>query len=153
MKIKGIFKNLSNAKGISIQLQTSDGEFIGKTDKVKKNKFNLSFKTPGKNEEKTGDINIVISDKNGNEANFKSKGKSVDLSPNEQTFTFNLNFSKKKARLKMKPKQNQLANQKRTGNWVASTASKPPVSARTLKPPATATNSPIQQADSPKLMI
>ena len=103
MKIKGIFKNLSNAKGISIQLQTSDGEIIGKTDKVKKNKFNLSFKTPGKNEEKTGDINIVISDKNGNEANFKSKGKSVDLSPNEQTFTFNLNFSKKKARMKMKP--------------------------------------------------
>ena len=115
MKIKGIFKNLSNAKGISIQLQTSDGEFIGKTDKVKKNKFNLSFKTPGKNEEKTGDINIVISDKNGNEANFKSKGKSVDLSPNEQTFTFNLNFSKKKARLKMKPETEPAG--KPEANW------------------------------------
>jgi len=103
MKIKGIFKNLANAKGLSIQLQTSDGEIIGKTDKAKKNKFNLSIQTPGKNEEQLGAINVVITDKNGNEANFKSKGKSVDLSPNEQTFTFNLNFSKKKAKLKMKP--------------------------------------------------
>ena len=103
MKIKGIFKNLANAKGLSIQLQTSDGEIIGKTDKAKKNKFNLAIQTPGKNEEQIGAINVVISDKNGNEANFKSKGKSVDLSPNEQTFTFNLNFSKKKAKLKMKP--------------------------------------------------
>ena len=103
MKIKGIFKNLTNAKGISIQLQTSDGEIIGKTDKAKKNKFNLSIQTPGKNEEQIGAINVVISDKNGNEANFKSKGKSVDLSPNEQTFTFNLTFGKKKTKLKMKP--------------------------------------------------
>ena len=115
MKIKGIFKNLSNAKGISIQLQTSDGEFIGKTDKVKKNKFKLSIQTPDNNEEKTGDINVVISDKNGNEANFKSKGKSVDLSPNEQTFTFNLNFSKKKARLKMKPETEPAG--KPEANW------------------------------------
>ena len=103
MKIKGIFKNLANAKELSIQLQTSDGKIIGKTDKAKKNKFKLSIQTPGKNEEQIGAINVVISDKNGNEANFKSKGKSVDLSPNEQTFTFNLNFSKKKAKLKMKP--------------------------------------------------
>ena len=103
MKIKGIFKSLTNAKGISIQLQTSDGKVIGKTDTVKKNKFKLSIQTPDNNEEKTGDINVVISDKNGNEANFKSKGKSVDLSPNEQSFTFNVNFSKKKAKLKMKP--------------------------------------------------
>ena len=103
MKIKGIFKSLANAKGISIQLQTSDGKVIGKTDTVKKNKFKLSIQTPDNNEEKTGDINVVISDKNGNEANFKSKGKSVDLSPNEQSFTFNVNFSKKKAKLKMKP--------------------------------------------------
>ena len=103
MKIKGIFKSLANAKGISIQLQTSDGKVIGKTDTVKKNKFKLSIQTPDKNEGKTGDINVVISDKNGNEANFKSKGKSVDLSPNEQSFTFNVNFSKKKAKLKMKP--------------------------------------------------
>ena len=103
MKIKGIFKRLTNAKGISIQLQTSDGKVIGKTDTVKKNKFKLSIETPDNNEEKTGDINVVISDKNGNEANFKSKGKSVDLSPNEQSFTFNVNFSKKKAKLKMKP--------------------------------------------------
>lgn len=103
MKIKGIFRNLANAKGISIQLQTSDGKVIGKTDTVKKNKFKLSIQIPNKNEEKTGDINVVISDKNGNEANFKSKGKSVDLSPNEQSFTFNVNFSKKKAKLKMKP--------------------------------------------------
>ena len=103
MKIKGIFKSLVNAKGISIQLQTSDGKVIGKTDTVKKNKFKLSIQTPDNNEEKTGDINVVISDKNGNEANFKSKGKSVDLSPNEQSFTFNVNFSKKKAKLKMKP--------------------------------------------------
>ena len=103
MNIKGIFKSLANAKGISIQLQTSDGKVIGKTDTVKKNKFKLSIQTPDNNEEKTGDINVVISDKNGNEANFKSKGKSVDLSPNEQSFTFNVNFSKKKAKLKMKP--------------------------------------------------
>ena len=103
MKIKGIFKSLANAKGISIQLQTSDGKVIGKTDTVKKNKFKLSIQTPNNNEGKTGDINVVISDKNGNEANFKSKGKSVDLSPNEQSFTFNVNFSKKKAKLKMKP--------------------------------------------------
>ena len=103
MKIKGIFKSLANAKGISIQLQTSDGKVIGKTDTVKKNKFKLSIQTPDNNEEKTGDINVVISDKNGNEANFKSKGKSVDLSPNEQSFTFNVNFSKKKAKLKIKP--------------------------------------------------
>ena len=103
MKIKGIFKSLTNAKGISIQLQTSDGKVIGKTDTVKKNKFKLSIQTPNNNEGKTGDINVVISDKNGNEANFKSKGKSVDLSPNEQSFTFNVNFSKKKAKLKMKP--------------------------------------------------
>ena len=103
MKIKGIFKSLANAKGISIQLQTSDGKVIGKTDTVKKNKFKLSIQTPDNNEEKTGDINVVISDRNGNEANFKSKGKSVDLSPNEQSFTFNVNFSKKKAKLKMKP--------------------------------------------------
>jgi len=103
MKIKGIFKSLANAKGISIQLETSDGKVIGKTDTVKKNKFKLSIQTPSKNEEKTGEINVVISDKNGNEANFKSKGKSVDLSPNEQSFTFNVNFSKKKAKLKMTP--------------------------------------------------
>ena len=103
MKIKGIFKSLANAKGISIQLETSDGKVIGKTDTVKKNKFKLSIQTPSKNEEKTGEINMVISDKNGNEANFKSKGKSVDLSPNEQSFTFNVNFSKKKAKLKMTP--------------------------------------------------
>ena len=103
MKIKGIFKSLANAKGISIQLQTSDGKVIGKTDTVKKNKFKLSIQNPDNHEEKTGDINVVISDKNGNEANFKSKGKSVDLSPNEQSFTFNVNFSKKKAKLKMKP--------------------------------------------------
>ena len=103
MKIKGIFKSLVNAKGISIELQTSDGKVIGKTDTVKKNKFKLSIQTPDNNEEKTGDINVVISDKNGNEANFKSKGKSVDLSPNEQSFTFNVNVSKKKAKLKMKP--------------------------------------------------
>ena len=103
MNIKGIFKSLANAKGISIQLQTSDGKVIGKTDTVKKNKFKLSIQTPDNNEEKTGDINVVISDRNGNEANFKSKGKSVDLSPNEQSFTFNVNFSKKKAKLKMKP--------------------------------------------------
>ena len=103
MKIKGIFKSLVNAKGISIQLQTSDGKVNGKTDTVKKNKFKLSIQTPDNNEEKTGDINVVISDRNGNEANFKSKGKSVDLSPNEQSFTFNVNFSKKKAKLKMKP--------------------------------------------------
>ena len=103
MKIKGIFKGLVKTEGLSIQLQTSDGEVLGKTDKVKKNKFNLSIQTPSKNEEKTAAINVVISDKNGNEANFKSKGKSVDLSPNEQTFTFNVNLSKKKARLKMKP--------------------------------------------------
>ena len=103
MKIKGIFKSLANAKGISIQLETSDGKVIGKTDTVKKNKFKLSIQTPSKNEEKTGEINVVISDKNGNEANFKSKGKSVDLSPNEQSFTFNVNFIKKKAKLKMTP--------------------------------------------------
>ena len=99
MKIKGIFKNLANATGISIQLQTSEGEIIGKTDKAKKNKFSLSIQKPGKNEEKVGAINVVISDKNGNEANFKSKGKLVDLSPNKQTFTFNVNFSKKKAKV------------------------------------------------------
>ena len=103
MKIKGIFKSLANAKGISIQLQTSDGKVIGKTDTVKKNKFKLSIQIPNKNEEKTGEINAVISDKNGNEANFIRKGKSVDLSPNEQSFTFNVNFSRKKTKLKMKP--------------------------------------------------
>ena len=103
MKIKGIFKKLTNAKDLSIQLQTSDGEIIGKTNKVKKNKFNLSIKTPNKNEEKIGVIDVVISDKNENDANFKSKGKPVDLSPDEQTFTFSINLSKKKAKLKMKP--------------------------------------------------
>lgn len=103
MKIKGIFKKLANAKGLSIQLQTTDGEIIRKTNKTKKNKFNFSIKTPNRNEEKIGTINVVISDKNGNEANFKSKGKPADLSPDQQTFAFNVNFSKKKAKLKMKP--------------------------------------------------
>ena len=102
MKITGIFKNLAKAKGLSIKLLTRDGEIIGKTKKVKKNKFTLSIATPSKNEEKIGAVNVAIIDSNGNKSNFKSHGKGVDLSPNKQTFTFNLNFIKKKARLKIK---------------------------------------------------
>ena len=102
MKIKGIFKKLASAKGLSVQLQTTNGETIGRTSQFKRNKFTLTIKTPNKNETQKGRINVIVSDLNGNAANFKSRGKLVDLSPDKQTFNFSINTKKKKKTLRMK---------------------------------------------------
>ena len=72
MILQGVFKNLARAKGVSVQLRTTEGELIAETTKLKKNKFKLDFRTP-KNEAYKGPINIVISDNNGSAANFKNK--------------------------------------------------------------------------------
>ena len=110
MKIQGVFKKLSSAKGLSVQLETPDGELIGKTTKFKGNKFNLKINTP-KDEIYKGPINIVISDANGSEANFKKGGKQVDLFPDQQTFELQINTKKPKAKIKLKPKTSSSQNQ------------------------------------------
>ena len=104
MKIKGIFKNLAKAKGLSIQLQTTDGEMIGKTDRVKKNKFDLTIQIPDGDKAYKGPVNVIIYDNNGAKPNFKSRGKFVDLSPDQQTFDLQINTKKSKAKIKLKPK-------------------------------------------------
>ena len=101
-KIKGVFKKLSKSKGLSIQLQTADGKTIAETAKVKKNKFSLSFEEMPDGAGEIISANVVISDENGGKANFKNKkGKSVDLSPDEQLFGLELNADKAKNKLKV----------------------------------------------------
>jgi len=115
MKIQGVFKKLANAKGLSVQLETPDGELIGKTTKFKGNKFKLKINTP-KDEIYKGPINIVISDKNGSEANFKKGGEQVDLFSDQQTFKLQINTKKSKAKIKLKPKTSSSQNQDESGN-------------------------------------
>ena len=110
MKLQGVFKNLSRAKGLSVQLQTTDGELIKETTKLKKNKFRLGFKTPN-NEVYKGPINIVISDNNGLAANFKNKSGWVDLDPDSQTFEIQINTKKSKAKINLNPKTTSGQNQ------------------------------------------
>lgn len=101
-KIKGVFKKLSKSKGLSIQLQTADGKTIAETAKVKKNKFSLSVEEMPDGAGEIISANVVISDENGGKANFKNKkGKSVDLSPDEQLFGLELNADKAKYKLKV----------------------------------------------------
>ena len=101
-KIKGVFKKLSKSKGLSIQLQTADGKTIAETTKVKKNKFSLSVEEMPDGAGEIISANVVISDENGGKANFKNKkGKSVDLSPDEQLFGLELNADKAKYKLKV----------------------------------------------------
>ena len=102
MILQGVFKNLARAKGLSVQLQTTDGELITETTKLRKNKFKLKFSTP-KNEAYKGPINIVISDNNGSASNFKNKSGWVDLDPNTQTFKVQINTKKSKAKIKLNP--------------------------------------------------
>ena len=89
MILQGVFKNLARAKGLSVQLQTTDGELITETTKLRKNKFKLEFRTP-KNGAYKGPINIVISDKNGSAANFKNKSGWVDLDQITKPLRFRL---------------------------------------------------------------
>ena len=105
MKIQGLFKKLSKAKGLSIQLQTADDQTIGKTDKLKKNKFTLSVeKIPDDYQGETVPLSVVISDENGGKSNFKNKkGKPVDFSPDEQLFDLEVNSNNNKYKLKIKP--------------------------------------------------
>ncbi len=110
MKIQGVFQKLANAKGLSVQLETPDGELIGKTTKFKGNKFTLKINTP-KDEIYKGPINIVISDANGSEANFKKRGEQVDLFSDQQTFELKINTKKSKAKIKLKPKTSSSQNQ------------------------------------------
>ena len=101
-KIKGVFKKLSKSKGLSIQLQTADGKTIAETAKVKKNKFSLSVEEMPDGAGEIISANVVISDENGGKENFKNKkGKSVDLSPDEQLFGLELNADKAKYKLKV----------------------------------------------------
>ena len=115
MKIQGIFRKLFSAKGLSVQLETPDGELIGKTTKFKGNKFNLKINTP-KDEIYKGPINIVISDANGSEANFKKGGEQVDLFPDQQTFELQINTKKSKDKIKLKPKTSSSQNQDENSN-------------------------------------
>ena len=115
MKIQGVFKKLSSAKGLSVQLETPDGELIGKTTKFKRNKFTLKINTP-KDEIYKGLINIVISDANGSEANFKKGGKQVDLFPDQQTFELQINTKKSKDKIKLKLKTSSSQNQDENSN-------------------------------------
>ena len=110
MILQGVFKNLARAKGVSVQLRTTEGELIAETTKLKKNKFKLDFRTP-KNEAYKGPINIVISDNNGSAANFKNKGGWVDLNPNNQTFKIQINTKKSKAKIKLNPQTASYQNQ------------------------------------------
>ena len=107
MKIQGVFNKLSSAKGLSVQLETPEGDLIGKTTKFKGNKFNLKINTP-KDEIYKGLINIVISDANGSEANFKKGG--------QETYPLiskPLNYRstpESKAKIKLKPKTSSSKN-------------------------------------------
>ena len=103
MKLQGIFKKLANAKGLSVELQTTDGELINKTTRFKGNKFTLSINPPN-NEVYKGPINVVIVDENGGKANFKRRGKAVDLSPDQQIFDIQIDTKKSKSKFKFKPK-------------------------------------------------
>ena len=103
MKLQGIFKKLANAKGLSVELQTTDGELINKTTRFKGNKFTLSINPPN-NEVYKGPINAVIVDENGGKANFKRRGKAVDLSPDQQIFDIQIDTKKSKSKFKFKPK-------------------------------------------------
>ena len=104
MKLQGIFKKLANAKGLSVELQTTDGELINKTTRFKGNKFTLSINPPN-NEVYKGPINVVIVDENGGKANFKRRGKAVDLSPDQQIFDKQIETKKSKSKFKFKQKQ------------------------------------------------
>ena len=110
MILQGVFKNLARAKGVSVQLRTTEGELIAETTKLKKNKFKLDFMTP-KNKAYKGPINIVISDNNGSAANFKNKSGWVDLDPNNQTFKVQINANKSKAKIKLNPQTASDQNQ------------------------------------------
>ena len=116
MILQGVFKNLARAKGLSVQLQTTDGELITETTKLRKNKFKLKFSTP-KNEAYKGPINIVISDNNGSASNFKNKSGWVDLDPNTQTFKVQINTKKSKAKIKLNPITISDQNQDKNGSF------------------------------------
>ena len=118
MKLQGLFKKLSKAKGLSIQLQTADGQTIGKTDKLKKNKFTLSVeKIPDDYQGKTVPLSVVISDENGGKSNFKNKkGKPVDFSPDEQSFDLKVNSDNDKYKLKINPDTGKSGKSEESGS-------------------------------------
>ena len=118
MKIQGLFKKLSKAKGLSIQLQTADDQTIGKTDKLKKNKFTLSVeKIPDDYQGETVPLSVVISDENGGKSNFKNKkGKPVDFSPDEQSFDLKVNSDNDKYKLKIKPDTGKSGKSEESGS-------------------------------------
>ena len=101
--MQGIFKKLANAEGLSVELQTTDGELINKTTRFKGNKFTLSINPPN-NEVYKGPVNVVIVDENGVKANFKRRGKAVDLLPEQQIFDIQIDTKKSKSKFKFKPK-------------------------------------------------
>ena len=118
LKIRGLFKKLSKAKDLSIQLQTADGETIAKTDKLKKNKFTLSVKKiPDDYKGETVPLSVVISDENGGKSNFKNKkGKPVDFSSDEQSFDLKVNSDNDKYKLKINPDTGKSGKSEESGS-------------------------------------
>ena len=105
MKIKGIFRGLSNPKGLTTQIQYSNQKniFDGTIKTFKNNKFQfLLDRDSFFNGKKSAKLTITLADKNSESANFTQRGQPHDLQPEQQSFSFTLK-NRKKHKLKLSP--------------------------------------------------
>ena len=112
IKIKGVFKGLSNPQDLSMQVEYSNqkSSFEGTIKTFKKNKFQFPLDREAFfNGKKSAKLTINLVDQNGDSANFNQKGNPHDLDPDQQSFSFTLK-NKKKGKLKLSPETSPLSD-------------------------------------------
>jgi len=112
IKIKGVFKGLSNPQDLSMQVEYSNQKSsFGRAIKtIKKNKFQFSLdRNNFFNGKKSAKLTINLVDQNGDSANFNKKGNPHELDPDQQSFSFTLK-NKKKGKLKLSPETSPLSD-------------------------------------------
>jgi len=112
IKIKGVFKGLSNPQDLSMQVEYSNqkSSFEGTIKTFKKNKFQFPLDREAFfNGKKSAKLTINLVDQNGDSANFNKKGNPHELDPDQQSFSFTLK-NKKKGKLKLSPETSPLSD-------------------------------------------